>query len=502
MRVIAWLSLVVLIGSFLCRPLADPDLWWHIAVGRWIVHHKTVPLIDYWNMFGAGQPWRAYSWSNEVVYALVEQWGGDFGLAVAQLVLGCVLALTAQLVFGTLAGCHFFGALLGLLAVVACRGHFSLRPQTVVWILFLLVLLVAELTKRRGARGAYLVALVCLGSAWANTHLSAIFGVVGLGLWLLPESFSRKELSRLGLVVGCFVVGTLISPYFGGEWLTFVEKSDHIFNFRVLDEFRPADITQVPTLCVAFQIVLLAVLSFASHRLPPRGPLALAGVTVLAGALAVKFTPFTSIALGALTAVWLRDVSSSELTVGERNRLLQGLMLLRGNIFSLQAQTLGACAFFFGCIAWVNCVRATKSPVDYAITPRKAVDFMEAHDLSHPVLSEFSAGGYLEYRWSSAEGGPHQLVPIDGRTNVNRKDVWEAYVKAFTGRDGWRDYFVKVNPRTVIWRQGAPLVPILLEAPEWCRIFVSGKQDTSYAVFITREEFDRRKGEFSASDCL
>jgi len=501
MRVILWLSVVVLIGSFLCRPLADPDLWWHIIVGRWIVAHKTVPVIDYWNMFGAGQPWRAYSWSNEVVYALVERWGGDFGLAVLQLVLGCVLALTAQCVFGAIAGCPFFGALLGILTTVACRGHFSLRPQTVVWVLFLLVLLLAEMVRRRGPKGGYLAALICLGSAWANTHLSSIFGVVGLALWLLPERLGRKELSQVALVVGCFVVGTFISPYFGGEWLTFLEKSDHIFNFRLLDEFKPADLTQVPTLCVMFQVVLLAVLGFASHRLPPRGPMALAAVAVLAGALAVKFTPFSSIALGALTAVWFKGISSEERAHGGHNHLLQGLLLLRRHIFSLQAQTIGACAFFFGCIAWVNCVKAARTPVDYAVTPKKAVDFMEAHALSHPVLSEFAAGGYLEYRWSSAEGVPHHLVSIDGRTNVNRKDVWESYVKAFIGREGWRDYFAKVNPQTVIWRQGSPLVPILLEAPEWCRIFVSGQQSTSYVVFVTREEFDRRKGEFSASDC-
>jgi hypothetical protein len=501
MKVIAWLSLVLLVGSFLCRPIADPDLWWHITVGRWIVSHREVPEVDYWNMFGVGQPWRAYSWSNEIVYALVDARYGHTGLAVLQLLLGISLALTMQWVFGVLAGNHFFGALLGVVTTVACRSHFSLRPQTFVWILFVLVLLVAELSKRSGTKRSHLIALVCLGSMWANTHLSAIFGVIGVVLWSIHRAIDRPETIRIATMVGAFVTGTLCTPYLGGEWLTFFEKSDHVFSFRALDEFKPADLTQVPTACLLFQILCITVLSFASNRLPPRGGVVLAACAVFAGALAVKFTPFASIAVGALTAVWLRDVITSERGKEDGNKLLQGIMLARDRMSSFQPQTLGACAFFVGCIAWVNMAKTVKHPVDYGTTPRRAVDFLEAHSLQHPVLHEFSAGGYLEYRWSSPEGNPHHLVAIDGRTNVNRRDIWESYTKAFRGREGWRDYFSKIGPRTVIWRKGSPLVPLLLEAPEWCRVFESGTQLTSYAVFISREEFDRRRGEFEASDC-
>lgn len=502
MKVIAWLSLVFLIGSFLCRPIADPDLWWHITVGRWIVSHRDVPHVDYWNMFGVGQPWRAYSWSNEVVYALVDRWYGHTGLAVLQLLLGIILALTMQWVFGVLAGNHFFGALMGLVTTVACRSHFSLRPQTVVWILFVLVLLVAELSKRSGTKRNHLLALVCLGSVWANTHLSAIFGVMAVVLWSIDKIPDRAEARRIGTMVGCFVVGSLLTPYLGGEWFTFFEKSDHVFYFRALDEFKPADLTQVPTACLVFQVVCIVVLSFASNRLPPRGGMILAAFTVLAGALVVKFIPFASISVGALTAVWLRNVATLEGSKGDGNKLLQGMLLARDKLSSLQPQTLGACAFFVGCIGWVNIAKAVKYPVDYATIPRRAVDFFEAHSLQHPVLNEFAAGGYLEYRWSSPEGSPHQLVAIDGRTNVNRRDIWESYTKAFRGREGWREYLAKIAPRTVIWRQGSPLVPLLLEAPEWCRVFESGTHVTSYAVFISREEFDRRRGEFVSSDCM
>ncbi len=501
MRVIAWLSLVVLIGSFLCRPIADPDLWWHIAVGRWIVAHREVPHVDYWNVFGVGQPWRAYSWSNEVVYALVESSYKETGLAVLQLMLGCVFTAAIFWSFGAIARDYFLGALMGVLAAVACRSHFSVRPQTVVWILFVLVLLIAEKSRQSKTTRWHLLSLLVLGSLWANTHISALFGVMGIVLWSFTGGLQSADRRRIATPVGCFIAGTFLSPYVGGEWLTLFAKSDHIFSFRGLDEFKPADLMQVPTMCLLFQIVLITVLSFASNRLPPLGAMMVAVCAVIGGALAVKFVPFASIAVGAVTAVWLGERAADRDRRDGDNPLLEAFLLVRAKLMALHPQTVGACAFFIGCIAWVNIAKAIKVPIDYSTIPAQAVDFIEKHNLQHPVLNEFSSGGYLEYRWSSPQGEPTHLVPLDGRTNVNRRDVWDSYTKSFRGSEQWREYFAKVNPRTVIWRQGSPLVALLLEAQDWCRVFESSKRSSSYAVFITREEFDRRRGEFTSSDC-
>ncbi len=501
MRVIAWLSFVVLIGSFLCRSIADPDLWWHIVVGRWIVAQRSVPDVDYWNMFGVGQPWRAYSWSNEVVYALVEGRYKETGLAALQLLLGCVFTAAIFWSYGVLARDYFLGAIVGVLAASACRSHFSLRPQTVVWLIFALVLLLAEQCRQGKTTHWNRIFLVLLGSIWANTHLSAIFGVIGLVLWSLSGNLKYSGLKRIVIPVSCFVAGTFISPYFGGEWLTLFAKSDHVFFFRALDEFKPADIMQVPTMCLLFQVVLIAALSFAAQRLPPFGAMMVALCTIIGGALAVKFVPFASIAVGAVTAVWLGEGVPERERVSGNNRLLEAFLIMGTKFRGWHAQTIGACAFFIGCIAWVNIAKAMHSPIDYSTTPIRAVDFIEKYNLQHPVLNEFASGGYLEYRWSSASGEPLHLVPLDGRTNVNRRDVWDSYINAFRGKEQWREYFSKVNPRTVIWRQGSPLVPLLLEADDWCRVFESSKRPNSYAVFITREEFNRRRSEFISSDC-
>jgi len=500
MKIIAWMSFVILLGSFLARPMIDPDIWWHINVGRWIVSHKAVPYVDYWNTFAAGTPWRAYSWSNEVVYALVDNLWGHTGLGALQLLLGILFAITAHICFSSFSGSNFVGALLSALTLAACRGHFSLRPQTTAWLLFLLTLWCSEACKRRGPRPIHLLVIFLTGMLWANSHLSAIFGVLGLLLWSLQLPLSRSALTASVQLALVFFLGTLVTPYLGGEWLTLLAKSDHVFAFNVLDEFNPANLTQATTAVFLFQVAALIVLCFSSNRLPRFGGLLLSVITLLVGLVTVKFLPFASISVAALTAIWVRDGLSS-IDSERGNRLLQGLVMARGKLNSLQPQTIGACAFFIACFGYVNAVKAINHPIAYSKTPRAAVDFIENKSLSHPVLNDFDSGGYLQYRWSSVTGDPKFLVPIDGRTNVNRGDIWDDYREAFTGREGWRDYFSKVKPRTVIWRRGSPLTSLLLETPEWCRVFEAGTSPNGYGVFITRDEFNSRPGAFSSSDC-
>jgi hypothetical protein len=142
-----------------------------------------------------------------------------------------------------------------------------------------------------------------------------------------------------------------------------------------------------------------------------------------------------------------------------------------------------------------------RKPLNTAIVPKSAIDFIEERHLPHPLLNEFSAGGYLMYRYSDASGIPRHKVAIDGRTNVNPDGIWEMYRASFTGKATWRDFIDKVQAQTIVWRQGSPMVTLLLVSPEWCRVFSSGPGDEDHAVFIRSELFQARAGEFSSTDC-
>jgi hypothetical protein len=105
------------------------------------------------------------------------------------------------------------------------------------------------------------------------------------------------------------------------------------------------------------------------------------------------------------------------------------------------------------------------------------------------------------YRFSDANGEPLHKVAIDGRTNVNPPEVWQMYQESFLGKLGWRNFITKVQPNTILWRQGSAFVSLLYTSKEWCRVFSSGERESDYVVFVTRDEFDRRGGALTSNNC-
>jgi hypothetical protein len=222
---------------------------------------------------------------------------------------------------------------------------------------------------------------------------------------------------------------------------------------------------------------------------------------VLAGLTAVKFLPFAAVILSAMLAVWWRESSASEYTKELSGHLGRAVFQLEGGFKKLRLQTVGAIAFFTSSLAIVNVSHLIRAPLNRGLVPQTAVDFIEQKGLGHPVLNEFGTGGYLLYRFSSPDGNPTHKVPIDGRTNVNSPAIWRLYDDAFFGRETWQEYIRAVQPQTILWRQESPFVSLLVESDQWCRVFQSGVTRRDYSVFISRQEFERRKGEFVAPDC-
>jgi hypothetical protein len=499
-RVALWIALCVLVGSYICLPVADPDLWWHITVGRWIVAHNQIPTVDIWNMFSSSQIWRAYSWSSEIVFALIDaRWGG-IGLAVAQVLLGVSLVACFQYVFGRLSRDYYIGALIGTYTTVASYNNFTLRPQVLVWMFFAVAICVADEIAQKGISRWRLLGLAFIGCLWANTHLTAVLGVGAVVLWSVQAAPGEVSIKRAALAGGAFFLGTLVTPYVGGEWLTFFAKGGHPLKYQAITEFQPATILQFSSVFVLLLVFLLSVVSYTTRALPTLARGVLVSGMLLAGLTAVKFIPFAAIAWAALFSVWWRECGASHRSRVHDN-FAEGLLVSKERLWKLSAQTGGAIVFLLLAISTVNITHLLRKPLNTTVVPKTAIDFVTQHQLPHPLLNEFSTGGYLMYRFSDSNGVPLHKVAIDGRTNVNPDGIWEMYRASFSGKPTWHDFIDKVQAQTIVWRQGSPMVSLLLVSPEWCRVFSSGPADEDHAVFIRADLFRARSAEFTSLDC-
>src|SRR5690242_15175768 len=92
----------VLLAAVFVRPLglqallADGDTGWHIRTGELVLASGRVPVADPFSFTRAGQPWFAWEWGSDVIFALLWRWKGTGAVAAF-----CALAisLSAALLF-------------------------------------------------------------------------------------------------------------------------------------------------------------------------------------------------------------------------------------------------------------------------------------------------------------------------------------------------------------------------------------------------------------------
>jgi hypothetical protein len=493
MRYVLWFSVMLTVGLYICSPIVDPDLWWHLTFGKWIVAHKEIPSVDHWNMWGEGQPWRAYSWSNEIVLYFFDHYWGEQGLLVAKLLLGVALAFSLFYCLGKIANDWFVGCLLGIFATCACYNHFTLRPQTLVWIYLAWLILLADRIDRQGLSGKRVLGLLLVMCLWANAHITTALGILVLCGWSFKPTHEGVVFAlKLALIA---FIGTLFTPYFGGEWLTFFSKTGHPFAHSSVAEFQPATIMQFST---GFLILVVALLMAFLHIRPwsLRIPQILVGGAFIMAALAVvKFIPFAVIVLSALCArIWANESADRRLL----GNLAEGIENLRTLINEIPKEGL---SFVFLVLAFINFHKVWDEPVSHDIIPVEAVDFMIEHNLPHPILNDFGRGGYIMYRYSDEKGNLEHKVPIDGRTNVTPHEIWEEFHSALFGKLNWRDYIERVNPQTILWRTESALSSILLNNTEWCLVKQTGDDESGYLVFLKESYYRKRAGDFTSRNC-
>ncbi len=484
-----WILGSILLAISICGPVGDPDLWWHIVVGKWILAHGQVPQVDHWNEFAAGTPWRAYSWLNEIAYAWIDSAYGTNGLLAAKLFLSLCFVLCLITTASGIAKNTALGLLLGAAASIACYAHFGLRPQVISWICFALCLYSSEKSLRDGFSLPRGLLHACVMMLWANSHISGVFGLFGIILWTFDFTNVRTSLAVTSKLLLAALVGTMITPYIGAEWLTMLGKAQHPFAHMYIQEFQPATLYHAGANLV---ILLFATLLVLIHKNPLLLiPSQLCGAVVLLfAALSIqKFIPFAAIYLALLIARSWSITSDPEADFGNLGlgiSRLSGFLKQPPLLFSLPSILL-ALLFIWGLMRPL-----IHSPLDFQSVAAEPLDFIQTNKLPTPILNTFNDGGYILYRFSESDGTPQLRVPIDGRTNINTREATLGFLAALRATPDWRSYFNLVKPETVLWENRFPLVSVLLEDEQWCHVFpekTGSISSSRWSIFVRKQVF-------------
>jgi hypothetical protein len=399
--------------------LFDPDTYWHIGIGRWILLERTFPRHEIFSHTAAGQPWVNMEWLAQIMLALTYDWLGWGGLI---LLCGLLIALTFFLLYALLARELHATVALGAATIsllfasiqFSARPHLLTFPIIVVWTACL-----ARASEESRRPSLWLLPLMVL---WANLHggfTLGLFLAAGFGLEATVHAPSaerrRVAIKWLSFWVGA-VVAACVTPY-GYHYLL---QTFHLLNLgdflRFIGETRPMDpytdfIQEVSLLCLMgmallfgvkiglVRVLMIFVLLYLALR-HVRG-LALFGLVLplmIAHPLRQQF-PF------------LRP-STDPLPLFDLRRLRP----------LVTAIALTATVVMTGLLGTVYMILRPLDAPPELHAPAAALNYAIKAKVTGPVFNDFDFGGYLIFR-----GIP---TFIDGRTLPFGKDFFLDYFEA------------------------------------------------------------------------
>jgi hypothetical protein len=220
-----WLAAGVLAAlGAIAMPVLNPDLYWHLSAGKYIVGNLSLPSADFLSWTERGAPWTDFEWLPQLLYYAVHSLAGKAGFfALKMAVLGATLPVFyAILSLNGLKRTAFFALPVWALALMA---NSDLRPENFSVLLFSILLWRLEAARLSGktwpaSPGAF-ARLLFFFALWANLHAGFAYGLLLLAFyaggawaeWKLWPDGRRAPGRNAALAVLAAAAGSLLNPW-------------------------------------------------------------------------------------------------------------------------------------------------------------------------------------------------------------------------------------------------------------------------------------------------
>jgi hypothetical protein len=506
------LLLILLAGGFLFHSqLSDFDLWWHLAGGRWIAEHHTIPRLDPFSFTSSPNEWIDLHWLFQLLIYGAYRLAGPEGLILLQTLffsatLLLVLRYGYQARFGPAA---IFG---GLVYLLVGAGNFVPRPYLLTFFLVVLILVLLDFHRRHRGREIYWLAPLML--LWSNCHSLFVMGLALIAAWWVGEFLDHLR-SRQGrddapylarLAAAAVLAGAVctVNPYgVNGllfPLLTYTRISGALPIFRHgVTEFAPPLAIPVWVGSVFFFKValgLLALTLLAQGRKIRTAEVLITLVFSFVAFKAVRNLGLWSVPAGAILGrnlgeLWQKLARNSPARAERWRPLLTsllGLVLLAHfpiwAVPQLRHRLYGPSQFGRGLL-----------PGQF---PEGAADFMAAHPPHGRGFNCFEDGGYLIWRMF-----PGRQVFFDTRLEVHDQVMFATYQLALRDPHHLAVVLDRFHLDWALLRHDAawPAEALALD-PAWAPVFLDDvavllvRRSPEHADLIRRSGIDLKRLRF------
>jgi tetratricopeptide (TPR) repeat protein len=230
---IAWqaATLVLILTGFVIgiKQLREPDLWWQLRTGEWILQHGKVMAQDVFSYTFSGTPWVNVKWGFEVIIALLAKIGGPEFIMIFQSVINVLLLHFIWKIYQKMRGIHLNATqsypdaafiLTAWLVLAGIEYRMNGRPE-IISHLFTLVYLYFMINYRTQP-GKFILWLIPLQALWANLHeaygtgmvMVIAFAAAEIGWPVLTGKQKIREAFTVNKYLLLTLLGCLVAPAF------------------------------------------------------------------------------------------------------------------------------------------------------------------------------------------------------------------------------------------------------------------------------------------------
>lgn len=418
----------------LATPPGDPDTYWHLASGKWMVEHGALLRADVFSSTMDGRPYSVGEWLGQIVLYASYLAGGWSGLILLRgLLVGvCAFFLTRV----TLRG----GAPVIVAVPVTCA---ALILSEIVWTdrphlftLALFPLLLDVLLMARAGRIRLLLAVPPIILLWTNLHGGYALGLALVGIFTLEALLARRDFAAFAITATTAVAASLVDP---GSLGLGAAAAHATAPPRFIVEESPPDVTRPAGALFAAFVIGTVVVAM-------RGGGSLLDLLLLApllwlGMSAQRHMPYFAFVAAPFIATALPRASAPLQSWLARRRPYP-----RGVLVGLGA---GVAAMALAGLAFVP-----SAPNERAY-PTAALEAVRRG--SGVLLNEYDWGGYLIWR------APERRVFLDGRLFLFLPDVFADWREAVELGPRWKSVLDRYTVDQVLLRPDRALVSALRE---------------------------------------
>ncbi len=447
--------------------ITDFDFFWHLAYGRWMVEHGTIPTVDFLSWTFTGQPYQITQWLGEAALGVAYTIGGLSGTRSLS------IALTAVTIgFSWRAAARYVHPSVALCLALVCNWLqiiTPMRPQLFSFaMLAITIYLVVSWMETRRSR--YLLLYPVLMAAWVNFHGAFVVGLVLIGLLATGLSVEsvvdaklterRRELLSVWGTVLASTLATFLNPY-GYKAIMSVLMIGGLQSSSVIIEWQPVNLTTGLGWAYLSNLIPFIAVIMISGVKPRTSHSIIAAFFLAFGVMANRQVPLCGAVMAPLiAAVLARTPQYKNMlpTIGDPSRPLIHVLVA------------GVLAASFPAIASIGDANIERNINKHH--PVTAADFLIRNSLTDRIISDTTESSYLIHR-----GIP---VFIDGRLDLYQDRFFFEWYLASKGANGWDRLIERHDPHAMLLRVDVALRQVALASGKWKQVF----EDERYSVLV------------------